>query len=253
MKEATLYQRQISPLKRLLTEWKLTLLVLIFVPLLLQLGYWQLGRADEKQALLAAYQQQQALAAIPLSHIHTSLKQSAATTTPVSYQKVRVTGVYDSERYWLLDSRSRQGQVGYEVVMPLLMASGTVLVNRGWVPAPLDRQHLPAITTPSAELTLQGYLAAPQANPMVKHGHSDWSAPWPKRVLQLDLQQAAEDLNTALHPQLLKIDADQASALRTEWTVVNLLPEKHRAYALQWFAMALALLLLYTYSLFGRQ
>ena len=44
---------------------------------------------------------------------------------------------------------------------------------------------------------------------------------------------------------LKKAGGGRAAALTIDWPVINVTPEKHTAYAVQWFAMALVLLLLY--------
>ena len=266
-----------SLFKTLSLHWKITLFVLFFFPVLLKLGFWQLDRADEKQALVSAYHKQQTLAAIPLKML--------PITENRRYQKVIVTGVYDTEHYWLLDNRSRQGRVGYEVIMPFMMDDeGILLINRGWVPSTSRRSQLPKISTPTTKVTLEGYLAIPPANAIIKHSENDWIKPWPKRILQLDLQVAARDLNTAvyshavssntvssntvssntassntassntvyphtIYPQLLNIDHGQAGAFMTDWTIINMSPQKHQAYAIQWFTLSIVLLLLYAWYL----
>ena len=52
-------------------------------------------------------------------------------------------------------------------------------------------------------------------------------------------------LDTMLYPYSVRLDADSPGALTVDWPLVNMAPEKHRAYAVQWFCMALALLLIF--------
>ena len=49
------------------TNWKTLLFVLVTMPILIKLGFWQLERADEKRALQARYAQQQLAPPVPLS------------------------------------------------------------------------------------------------------------------------------------------------------------------------------------------
>lgn len=224
-------------LERIKQHWQTSLLVLFLLPLLSKLGLWQLDRADEKRQLLAVYQQQENIPARPLSSI------IGGTLSP--YQKVIVKGVFDKEKYWLLDNKNREGQVGYEVLMPLITDSQTLLVNRGWVKALPLREQLPTFTTPEVPVSIEGYVAKPSKNPLINHGKSDLSLLWPKRVLSLDLAQAETALGKPLLPWVVRINDESPGAFVTQWPVISTKPEKHRGYALQWFSMALVLLVLY--------
>jgi cytochrome oxidase assembly protein ShyY1 len=46
-------------------------------------------------------------------------------------------------------------------------------------------------------------------------------------------------------PYPVNIDAGEPGALAVNWQAVNVSPEKHRAYAVQWFTMALVLLVFF--------
>jgi cytochrome oxidase assembly protein ShyY1 len=224
-------------------HWKLSLFVLLFLPILLSLGKWQLDRANEKRQILTVYQQQRELPALPL--------QDLADDKNSDYRSVIVKGVFDRERYWLLDNRSRGGVVGYEVLMPIIKDDGTaVLVNRGWVEAPPRRERLPDIDTPRGEISVTGYLFVAERNPMIKSSLSDLGVTWPKRVLQLDQTTAEKALELSVYPQTLRLDANSFGALVANWPVINVLPEKHLGYAFQWFSMAVALIILYLWFLF---
>ena len=218
-----------------------TIVFLLILPVLLRLGFWQLDRAEEKRQLLAVYQQQADLPAIPLSKLSKDKKES--------YRKIVVEGIYDSEKYWLLDNRSREGYAGYEVLMPLRSEDGIVLVNRGWVEALSRRDLLPDIATPSKKVTIEGYLHPLPANAVIDHSESDLPVEWPKRVLQLDENNAQTSLQADIYPLLVRINDNMPGALITRWSVINSQPEKHHGYAVQWFAMAVALLGLYSWLL----
>ncbi len=91
-------------------QWKITILVALFLPVLTYLGFWQLDRAEQKEKLLAFYEQQSELA-------HTSLAELDA-NAKTKYRNVTIVGNYDIDHYWLLDNQQRQGKPGYEVIMP---------------------------------------------------------------------------------------------------------------------------------------
>lgn len=212
------------------------------MPLLLRLGFWQLERAEEKQQLLSVYQQQRKLPARKLEIVEASQQLS-------DYQSHIISGQYDREHYWLLDNKPRGGKVGYEVVMPLWTGQQWILVNRGWVAAPRLREQLPIIATPIEPIVIQGYFYSSSKNALLTHSESDLAQAWPKRVLQIDINTVEKALSNEFFPTILRIEADSPGALVTEWPVINTLPEKHQAYAVQWFAMAIALIFLYVWAL----
>lgn len=218
-------------------QWKLLFFVLFFLPVLLSLGFWQLDRAEQKRELLAVYQQQKNLPALSLKN--------AAKNSDIPYQKVIVEGQYNNKQYWLLDNRSREGKAGYEVVMPFWDGQQWLLVNRGWVMAPTKRNELPVLEARWQVEQLQGYLHPPPENAIIKSMLSDWSEPWPQRVLHINMAQVEEQLGAPVFPKVLRIEYDSPSAFFAYWPVVNTLPEKHTGYAVQWFAMATVLLMLY--------
>ena len=48
-----------------------------------------------------------------------------------------------------------------------------------------------------------------------------------------------------LFPYPVRINAGQASALTVDWKIVNVSPQKHTGYAVQWFTMAAVLGIFY--------
>ena len=70
-------------------------------------------------------------------------------------------------------------------------------------------------------------------------------AGWPKMVQVLDIAYVEELLEEPLYPYSVRVDADSTGALTTHWPLLNVSADKHQAYAVQWFSMALALFLIY--------
>eukprot|EP01034_Spumella_vulgaris_P007413 gene7413-9455_t len=215
-----------------------TLVVLVLLPLMVFLGFWQLSRGQEKQALLQSYAERRA--AQPLS-----VAQLAAVADP-AFRRVQLRGEFDAGHSVLLDNRMRDGKAGVELLQPFHdQASGQwLLLNRGWLPWP-DRRTPPAFTTPDQPLNINAWVYVAPGETFQLHADPA-AAQWPR-------------LLTALHPQALWAELERsgfAFELRAEagpatyeiqWPVVAMGPEKHVGYAVQWFAMALALLGLYLY------
>lgn len=228
-----------ATLSLLKQSWWFLGLFLLFFPLMIGLGVWQLSRAEEKRHLLAVYQQQRELPAISVF--------SLAEDDDKFFRTVSVRGRFDTDRYWLLDNRSYEGLNGYEVLMPLMTEQQTLLVNRGWVAAPPQRQQLPEFITPTRVVNVRGLLYHKNENAWFKHSKSDLAVDWPKRVLQLETLSASQALNTELYPLLLRLEADSEAALKVNWQPVISGPEKHIGYAIQWFLMATTLLCLFSW------
>jgi surfeit locus 1 family protein len=228
-------------------QWKITILVVLFVPALTYLGFWQLDRAEQKEKLLEFYEQQSELVHSPLAELNQDAK--------TKYRNVKVAGNYDIDHYWLLDNQPRQGKPGYEVIMPFSFNDKagnerTLLVNRGWIKAEVNRSRLPLIETTAKQVVISGYLYPLLINAVIQHSQSDLDVEWPKRVLQLDNQAATTALNKKIDAMMLRIDEDSVGSYITHWPVINTQPAKHQGYAVQWFAMSIALVLLYGWLLF---
>ena len=229
---------------RIKQQKKIGLFVLFFLPILIKLGFWQLSRAEEKQDILAVYQEQAQLPVISLNALPPE--------TTLYYGDVSLSGEYDPSRYWLLDNQPRNGRPGYEIIMPFNSGSGWVLVNRGWLLADQNRTQLPVIDTPTGTVELIGSLAPPQKNNIIDNNASDLAVEWPKRVLQMNIETAQANINETLLPTIFRIKSESPGAYTTDWPVVTTQAEKHQGYAVQWFAMALALITLYGFALSAR-
>lgn len=95
------------------------------------LGTWQLMRNDYKHDLAADLGAR--TAATPL----TPAEAASMPHDDLDYRRLALEGEWDYERLQVIANRTRYGQRGEEVVVPLRPAGGgpAVLVNRGWYPA----------------------------------------------------------------------------------------------------------------------
>jgi surfeit locus 1 family protein len=223
-------------------EWKLSLFAAVLLPLLISLGVWQLRRADEKIVLQAQYDARQQQAPIALSEIYLNVDQQ--------YRQVSVSGSVDQAHVFLLDNRTYQGKVGYEVLVPLALSNGQrVLLNRGWIKGGASRADLPAVPAMSADVSVQGAIYQNVGEAFVL-GEDATSATWPQVIQTLDYARIAMLLElsaTELLPYSIRLAEQQPGVLTRYWSVINTTPEKHQGYAVQWFAMALAVVMLYFY------
>ena len=227
--------RQFSP-----PAWGI-LLTALGLAVFVSLGYWQLGRAREKQARFDAFMQggQDTVDATGLRFDELA-----------RYQHVRLRGSYDATRQILLDNMpSVAGRPGYRVLTPLERADGRgwVLVDRGWVPLGATREDLPDVAVGVAEREVSGILDVLPI-PGIRLGPS--AAPggthWPRVMLfptEADVESA---LGVDIESRIVLLDAGAPDGFERKWRpALGFGPERHLGYAIQWFAFALVAVVIF--------
>ena len=218
-----------------------TIATLLLLPLLAGLGVWQLERAAWKQELVDAHSGRARLSPISLGAL-------AALDETAQYRHVFARGYYDLEHQLLLDNRTYQGYAGYHVLTPLLLADSeqVVLVNRGWVPVGSDRAVLPALPGSTGEVLVDATVKLPPKKLFRLGGLDETHAGWPQVVQQLKMEELEQRLGVKLQPLILLLDKNDEFGFIRDWKAVyGVTPDKHRAYAVQWFSLAVVLLLIY--------
>lgn len=221
-------------------KWWPTLATLILLPVLISLGFWQLSRADEKREIL---RQQEIKASLPVLQVNAS----DLPRKTVEYRHLRITGEYQPEFLIYIDNRVNQGRVGYDVVVPLRLADSDkyVLVNRGWIKATQSRSQLPAVVIPKGQQTLTG-IAKYDPKDVVSMGSGNrLGEQWPALVRWIDISALTKQTGLTFKPFLFLQDKLPADSLQRDWVFINSPPEKNLSYALQWFSLAAALVLIY--------
>ena len=203
------------------------------------LGAWQWGRAEQKEAMLAdtarvlAERQPQALAL------------AADASRLQAYDWVVGEGEFLPGPAILLDNQTRDRQPGVRAYRVFLPAGGgePLLVELGWLPVPGDRT-MPALTPLRGPQRIAGLLVPPpsegiaQASPTVL---ADGSL----LVIALQREALAQALSLpALAPRVLKLDPDLPLGYARDLDILpnTLPPERHVGYAVQWFGLALTVL-----------
>jgi surfeit locus 1 family protein len=218
--------------------WLPSILVLLLMPGLVSLGFWQLQRGEEKRQLLDSFEARRQAEPIGLEQLE-PMRDPA-------YRRVHLRGHFDSEHSLLLDSRIRDGHAGVELLQPFYdQASGLwVLLNRGWLPWP-DRRTPVQFDTPDGVLQLNAWIyVAPSGGLSLRSGVA--SEGWPRLITQVEADSLWRQLGRGGLPFETRLEPGPAS-YRVDWPIVAMSPSKHLGYAVQWFALAAALLGLFIY------
>ena len=236
-----------SPRARsLLVGWLLAVVAMVAFSVA---GRWQLGRMHEKQAMLAAADK--ALTQVEAQPLLLASDPGRAD----AYDRAQGTGQIANATLWL-DSQQRAGRTGVRMYCVLFPDDGVqpVLVDAGWWP--LDgRRTLPVFGCPAGDAqTVRGLLAAPPSlgivhgEPMAAAGDGRWLA----ARMDLPAIEAALKLSTGLAPRVLRLDPTRqpgdagvmlAPGERDLEILANTLtPDRHLGYAVQWFGLAITVL-----------
>jgi surfeit locus 1 family protein len=227
-------------------NWKLTLFAVLLLPVLISLGLWQLDREQEKQQMQARYERRAQEAPTPLSQIDWR-------DNDLGWVQVIASGRYDTKRQFLLDNRIHESRVGYEVITPLATDTGLLLVNRGWIAQGATRQDLPALPLTDDEVSINAVIYVPSGDVMMLgSGVEPGTGAWPEVIQRIDLELMSEMLGESVLPYSVRLQSGAPGLLQANWQAINMQPETHRAYAVQWFIMALVLMVLYVMFSFRR-
>lgn len=195
--------------------------------LALQLGHWQTRRAAEKAALQAEY----------LAPAR-SQPQGLGSQPPAEWQVMELRGEWLAARSILLDNRVHDGRAGYHVITPLQVTEQgvRVLVNRGWVPTGPDRARLPDITPPGGPVTITGRVRHPADKPFTLGAEA--AAPVGKVWQTLDLPRYRVWSQGPVADFYLQQTSSAEDGLIRDWPQPDAGIDRHRGYALQWYALA---------------
>jgi surfeit locus 1 family protein len=216
-----------------------TLATVAGVTLTIALGFWQLGRADTKQALqsrITDFAKQPPIRLGP----------GALKIDDLLLRHVEASGQFDPRHGVYIDNRHHKHQPGYHVYMPLRIAGSDkfILVNRGWIAAGAERSRIPPVKTAEGEVTVRG-TAVPfserflELSSKVAEGNF-----WQNMVLERFRQASKLDVQPIIIQQTALIGAPDDGLIR-DWPPVDLKRNTHLAYAVQWFALAAAILITY--------
>jgi cytochrome oxidase assembly protein ShyY1 len=130
--------------------------MLLVIPACVELGLWQLDRLHIRQQQNGLVHRNSQAEPRPVGEL---TKVDGAVAAGDQWRAVTAEGHYDESHQLLVRNRVHEGDPGFYVLTPLVPAEGpTVLVNRGWVPAPNagGRPDVPA--APGGDVHVKGRL-----------------------------------------------------------------------------------------------
>jgi surfeit locus 1 family protein len=205
----------------------------------LALGAWQIERLFWKRDLIA--RRDAAVTAAPAP-----VPKTLAEPRGMEYRHVSDEGSFLYDKEIFLGATSDAGGQGYQVLTPLLEPGGRVVfVNRGYIPAELKDPAKRAAGQIAGTVHVQGLLRLPPT------ARPNWFLPDNRPDLNywfwVDLPAiAAADNLDRVAPFYIDADATPNPGGWPKGGVTRLkLPNNHLQYAITWFSLAIALIVIY--------
>lgn len=199
---------------------------------MISLGFWQLDRMHQKEIRLASITQKSQKSAISLEALDPRRED-------IRDYQVGFNGKVDTSQLLYLDNQVINGRVGFDILAPVVTNEGVVLVNFGWVEAPLSREYLPSVSIQTDYRHFHGRVTVPQKNPVVRETLSLDSS-FPVMIQQIDMAFIRQLTGMNIAPFVVKLTTPTEGEFVRRWQPVVMPPQKHLGYAIQWFGLALA-------------
>ena len=209
-----------------------TLAATVAIVVCIAAGNWQRERLHAKEALRA--QLDRAARADPVSLAGLA---DDADWAALRYFPVIATGEFVASRQILVDNKVHAGRAGYDVVTPLMLADGrVVLIDRGWTAQRASRSQVPEVLPPAGVVSVRGRISLPSS------GYLELRREPPAGALWQNLDPARFAAATGLEVLPIVIEATVApvpdDGLVRERPPPDLGIETHRIYTVQWYAFA---------------
>lgn len=214
--------------------WIITAAASIGIGTTAALGFWQLSRAAQREALEARRVAAESLAELDASGL----------STPAALdRRVVVRGRWIASHTVYLDNRQMDGRAGFEVLTPLRLegSNQVVVVQRGWVPRNFEnRAALPQVETPEGVVEVRGRIS-PSPPKLYEIGGAGNGA-----IRQnLDIPSFRLETGLPLLDVSIQQTGDDESGLLRHWATPASGADRNYGYAFQWFGLSALIFLLY--------
>ena len=215
------------------------LLALLVAAGLWTLGSWQSGRAVQKQQMLDAARD------VLDQREPRPLALAGAAGRSGELDWVEGSGSFAEAPALLLDNQMRDGRAGIRAYR--LLDTGEpwwLLVDLGWLPLPPDRS-LPVVDRPAGEVQVGGLLASPPSSGL-RLGEPVSTRGDALLLMRMDLEALEAAIDHPVAPRVLRLDPALPLGYERDLELLanTLPPDKHRGYALQWYGLAVTVLVI---------
>jgi cytochrome oxidase assembly protein ShyY1 len=218
-------------------RWILShVLVLALVVVMINLGFWQLRRLDEKKSYNASVRAHESLPIAPIdSLLHPNDPSSRG--SDLAFRRVTLTGTYDTTNEVIIRARSLNERPGVWVATPLRLSSGdAVVVVRGFLPTQGTPDAVPAdAEPPTGQVVVEGLVQETQTRGTFGPTDPDGRL---SNMARVDVARLQQQVPYTLYPVYAQLKSSQPAQAGAEPEV---LPEPvldegpHLGYAVQWF------------------
>ena len=219
-------------------KWILShVLIFVLVVVMVNLGFWQLRRLDEKKSHNADVRRNEAVAVAPIDTIlHTSDPTSRG--SELAFRRVTMSGTYDTTNEVIVRARSSNSRPGVWVATPIRLANGDgVIVVRGFLPTQGTPDAVPAgAEPPSGTVTVEGLVQETQTKGLF--GATDPSGVRLTDVARVDVERLQQQVPYHLYPVWVQLTSSSPAQVGGEPEVLpppTLDEGPHLSYAIQWF------------------
>ena len=213
---------------------RITIFFIIFAVVFFSLGIWQIERGQTKTQIMSEFENK--LKKEPI-YLNAESKK---------WDRVLVSGKWESKKQLLIDNVIHQGIAGYKVLTPLRIdeTNKLILVDRGWIKQNKFRDQLPDIQIPDDFESVSGTLEQPELGLVLSDELI--SNNWPKISQTKNVEVISKAYTEEIFPMILLADPLLKNSLEyIKITPTNMTPIKHYGYSSQWFLMFIVLCFMY--------
>ena len=209
----------------------------------IQLGFWQLERASEKNNINSNYTLRQDDALINLNNTNSINNKEA-----LLWRRAEVDGSFLNKKNIILDNQIFNQSAGFNILTPFLIKDSNyvVLINRGWHPNLASRDLIPDIQNLEGIKALKGHIAKfPSSGISLGQNNIETLNASVFRMQRLDFDELKYFLTFNLLPYMIYIDPLIDKGNYNTFKLPAPDSEKNYGYAFQWFAFAFTLLIIF--------
>ena len=209
----------------------------------IQLGFWQLERASEKNNINSNYTLRQDDALINLNNTNSINNKKA-----LLWRRAEVNGSFLNKKNIILDNQIFNQIAGFNILTPFLIKDSNyvVLINRGWHSNLASRDLIPDIQNLEGIKALKGHIAKfPSSGISLGQNNIETLNASVFRMQRLDFDELKYFLTFNLLPYMIYIDPLIDKGNYNTFKLPAPDSEKNYGYAFQWFAFAFTLLIIF--------